>query len=115
MDFQYSNSARATVGAIRRLTHGEDKSIGELGRRAFESFFPPHPQTGNIRLTHLVLQGGGTLGIAHLGFLYGLEQAGVRFVGTAGTSAGAIVALMLAAAEAEPVSVPARAGNFRLR
>lgn len=48
---------------------------------------------------NLVLQGGGTLGIAHLGAIYGLELAGIRFVGLAGTSAGAIVALLMACAK----------------
>ena len=44
------------------------------------------------RLVNLVLQGGGVLGIAHVGFVAGLERAGVRFAGLAGASAGAIVA-----------------------
>jgi NTE family protein len=48
--------------------------------------------------SHLVLKGGGTLGIAHLGAIYGLELAGIRFVGLAGTSAGAIIALLLCCA-----------------
>jgi NTE family protein len=51
-----------------------------------------------LRFSHLVLQGGGTLGIAHLGAIHGLETAGIRFVGLAGTSAGAIVALLLCCA-----------------
>lgn len=47
---------------------------------------------------HFVFQGGGILGIAHLGFFSGLERAGFRPVGLAGTSAGAILALLIAAA-----------------
>lgn len=47
---------------------------------------------------HFVFQGGGILGIAHLGFFSGLERAGFRAVGLAGTSAGAILALLIAAA-----------------
>lgn len=45
----------------------------------------------------LVLEGGGILGIALVGYTYVLEQMGLRFYSVAGTSAGAINALMLAA------------------
>ena len=50
-----------------------------------------------VRLCNLVLQGGGTLGLAHAGFVTGLEVAGVRFAGLAGTSAGSILAMGIAA------------------
>lgn len=52
----------------------------------------------------LVMEGGGTLGIALLGYIFVLEQAGLRFLGIGGTSAGAISAIALAAAgrPAEP-------------
>ena len=43
-------------------------------------------------LANLVLQGGGTLGLAHAGLIVGLERANVRFSAIAGTSAGSIVA-----------------------
>lgn len=46
----------------------------------------------------IVLEGGGTLGVALLGYLYGLEQAGIRFIGLGGNSAGGIVAVAMAAA-----------------
>jgi NTE family protein len=46
----------------------------------------------------LVMEGGGTLGLALLGYLHVLEQAGLRFIGIGGTSAGAISAIALAAA-----------------
>lgn len=46
----------------------------------------------------LVMEGGGTLGIALLGYIYMLEQAGLRFLGIGGTSAGAVSAIALAAA-----------------
>ena len=45
----------------------------------------------------LVQEGGGMLGIALVGYSYVLEQAGIRFFSLAGTSAGAINTLMLAA------------------
>ncbi|MBX2927100.1 MAG: patatin-like phospholipase family protein [Saprospiraceae bacterium] len=46
---------------------------------------------------NLVQEGGGVLGIALLGYTYVLEQMGIRFMKMAGTSAGAINTMMLAA------------------
>ncbi|MCB1956127.1 MAG: patatin-like phospholipase family protein [Rhodocyclaceae bacterium] len=46
----------------------------------------------------LVLEGGGVLGIALVGYLFALERAGLRFLSIGGTSAGSIVALLAAAA-----------------
>lgn len=45
----------------------------------------------------LVMEGGGMLGIALVGYTYALEQAGIRFLGIGGTSAGSINAILLAA------------------
>ena len=36
------------------------------------------------------MEGGGVLGIALTGYTYILEQAGIRFLGVGGTSAGSI-------------------------
>ena len=44
----------------------------------------------------IVMEGGGVLGIALVGYTFALEQAGVRFLGIGGTSAGSINALLLA-------------------
>jgi len=44
----------------------------------------------------LVMEGGGTLGVALLGYIYVLEQLKIRFLQVAGTSAGSIVAMLLA-------------------
>lgn len=46
----------------------------------------------------LVQEGGGVWGIALLGYTYILEKAGIRFFSLAGTSAGAINTMLLAAA-----------------
>ena len=46
--------------------------------------------------------GGGMLGIGLLGFTYILEQAGIRFVGLGGTSAGAINTMLIAARRKSP-------------
>jgi NTE family protein len=52
---------------------------------------------GDHQYVDFVMEGGGVLGIALVGYTYVLEQAGLRFLGIAGTSAGSINALMLAA------------------
>ncbi len=44
---------------------------------------------------NLVQKGGGVLGVALVGYTYILEQAGIRFLRLAGTSAGAINTAML--------------------
>ena len=46
---------------------------------------------------NLVQEGGGVLGIALVGFTYILETMGIRFWRLAGTSAGAINTILLAA------------------
>ncbi|MFN8357568.1 MAG: patatin-like phospholipase family protein [Spirosomataceae bacterium] len=49
--------------------------------------------------TNLVLEGGGFLGIALMGYVYALEQAGIRFLNIGGTSAGAVTASFVATAD----------------
>ena len=44
----------------------------------------------------VVMEGGGTLGVALLGYIFILEQMNIRFMQLAGTSAGSIVAMLLA-------------------
>ena len=58
----------------------------------------------------LVMEGGGVLGLALVGYIYILEQAGIRFIGIAGTSAGSIAALLLSA-----IDVPEKEKSERLR
>ena len=47
-----------------------------------------------LQFVDLVMEGGGTLGIALVGYIHALEQAGIRFLGIGGSSVGAIVALL---------------------
>ena len=54
-------------------------------------------QSGRFQYVDLVMEGGGVLGLALVGFTYALERANLRFRSTAGTSAGAINALFLQA------------------
>jgi NTE family protein len=50
-----------------------------------------------LQYVDLVQEGGGVLGVALVGYTYVLEKAGIRFFSLAGTSAGAINTMMLAA------------------
>jgi len=50
----------------------------------------------NHQYVNLVQKGGGVLGVALVGYTYILEQAGIRFLRLAGTSAGAINTSLLA-------------------
>lgn len=56
-----------------------------------------------LQYVDLVMEGGGMLGLALVGYTWALEQAGIRFLGVGGTSAGSINALLLAA-----LDVPSR-------
>ena len=49
-----------------------------------------------LQFVDLVMEGGGTLGIALIGYIYALEKAGIRFLSIGGSSVGAIVSLLLA-------------------
>lgn len=53
-------------------------------------------QEGN-QYVHFVQEGGGVWGVALVGYLYALESFGIRFLRIAGTSAGAINTMLIAA------------------
>ncbi len=91
---------------------GEDQAIAEQvaalrGRIADKRFSDTEDAAGQ-QYVDLVMEGGGVLGIALMGYVYVLEQVGLRFLSIAGTSAGAVTALMLAG-----LDVPARAKSER--
>ena len=69
---------------------------------------PMTPSTHYERqYVELVQEGGGMLGIALAGYTHVLESVGIRFLGMAGTSAGAInTALMTAIDERQDVKTP---------
>ena len=52
----------------------------------------------NNQYVDLVQEGGGVLGIALVGYVYVLEKMGIRFLSLAGTSAGSINTMLMAAA-----------------
>ncbi len=55
----------------------------------------PDPEHGPV--ADLVLEGGGVLGVAHVGALQVLDEAGYRFARVAGSSVGAVVGALVAA------------------
>ena len=73
---------RAAVESLRR--HAGDRVVSDIvddhGRQYVD----------------LVMEGGGVLGIALVGYTYALECLGIRFLGVGGTSAGSINALLMA-------------------
>lgn len=101
----------ASIPDAERLLREIDEIIVDRGD-IFEAFFVPVSiKSGNgerkrLYLSNIVFQGGGVLGLAHVGFLAGLERAGIRCAGAAGTSAGAIVATIFAAARKSDLYAP---------
>ena len=63
----------------------------------------------NNQYIDLVMEGGGMLGLALVGYTWALEEMGIRFFGLGGTSAGSINALLLAA-----LDEPAKAKSPRV-
>jgi NTE family protein len=54
-------------------------------------------QARKLQFVNLVQEGGGVLGVALVGYTYVLEELGIRFLKLAGTSAGAINTMLMAA------------------
>ncbi len=81
-DFTHDPRVHAAVNKIKRMkTNHYSDIVDDAGHQYVD----------------LVMEGSGVLGIALVGYCYGLEQAGIRFLGLGGSSAGAINALLLAA------------------
>ena len=53
-----------------------------------------HKDGRELQFVDLVMEGGGALGIALVGYIHALEQVGIRFLGIGGSSVGAIVSLL---------------------
>jgi len=99
-----SGQAAPAPGAARPPTYDR----GPEGQAAFERAVARlwatdawvNPQTGQPELNaDLVLEGGGVKGIGLAGAILVLAEAGYHFRRTAGTSAGAIAAVLVAAIE----------------
>jgi NTE family protein len=82
---------------VRDSDGGTSFSLCKAGAKTQQNSDPKQ----DIRVANIVLQGGGVLGLAHTGFVAGLEHANVRFAGVAGASAGAIMAMGMVAVRGE--------------
>lgn len=71
--------------------------IAQLRQDCQDKRFSDIVDDNGLQYVDLVMEGGGMLGIALVGYTYVLEQMGIRFLGIGGTSAGSINALLLAA------------------
>ncbi|RYY28864.1 MAG: hypothetical protein EOO04_08025, partial [Chitinophagaceae bacterium] len=87
---------------------GADKIISEIeaGIRAQNNGIRPHYSDliqnidgQELEYVNYVQEGGGVLGIGLIGYTYALEKMGFRFARLAGTSAGAVTTIMLAAVD----------------
>ncbi|MFD2999340.1 patatin-like phospholipase family protein [Pontibacter toksunensis] len=72
--------------------------LAELRARIKGKIFSDVVDDEGHQYVDLVMEGGGMLGIALVGYVYALEQAGIRFLQLGGTSAGSINAMLMAAA-----------------
>lgn len=82
-----------------RFAVAVEHMVAPLRRELAGKEFSDILDTDGHQYVDLVLEGGGMLGIALVGYTYVLEQVGIRFLSLGGTSAGAINALLLAALE----------------
>lgn len=71
--------------------------LDELKKKQYSDIRSKGKEEEELQWVHFVQEGGGTLGIALVGFTFVLEYVGIRFLKLAGTSAGAINTLFLAA------------------
>lgn len=70
--------------------------VGELKESHGKKEYSDIIDDAGHQYVDLVMEGGGVLGIALVGYTYVLEQVGIRFLRIGGTSAGAINAALLA-------------------
>ncbi|MBB4803603.1 NTE family protein [Flavobacterium nitrogenifigens] len=72
--------------------------INDLKDNIKNKKFSDITDNNNYQYVDLVQEGGGVLGIALIGYVYVLEKMGIRFLSLAGTSAGSINTMLMAAA-----------------
>lgn len=71
--------------------------LDELLNKRFSDVISKDENGQILQWINFVQEGGGTLGISLVGYIFVLEYVGIRFLRIAGTSAGAINTLFLAA------------------
>jgi NTE family protein len=87
---------------------GADKIVREIddqlrklnsGKKPIYSDLIFRDEKNEYEYVNYVQEGGGVLGIGLIGYTYALEKLGFRFLRLAGTSAGAITTMMMAAVD----------------
>ena len=73
------------------------KELEELAPNLIVSDVIEEREGRKLQYVDLVMEGGGVLGVALVGYIHALETAGLRFLSIGGTSAGSIAALLLSA------------------
>jgi len=93
--FTENKRVKAAIGALQNHWKTTNKKVSDI------------VDDDNNQYVDLVMEGGGVLGIALVGYTYALESVGIRFLGVGGTSAGAINAMLVVA-----VDEPAKAKRY---
>ena len=81
-DFTQANEVQELLGRLRRTCEGKQ--------------FSDVIDDQDNQYVDLVMEGGGVLGVALVGYTYVLEEVGIRFLRVGGTSAGSINAVLVA-------------------
>ncbi|GAB3420020.1 patatin-like phospholipase family protein [Niabella aquatica] len=89
--FSYLKKDSDGVSLIERLEKHREKE------KQYSDLYVVDESGKELQYVQLVQEGGGTLGISLVGFCFVLEYMGIRFLKLAGTSAGAINTLFMAA------------------
>ncbi|WP_207435089.1 patatin-like phospholipase family protein [Sabulibacter ruber] len=91
---------RTTVNA-REFTTGNNRIraiLAQLKENIEGKEFSDVVDSQGLQYVDLVMEGSGLQGIVLLGYVYALEEMGIRFLQLGGTSVGAMQALLMAAA-----------------
>lgn len=89
----FTNEVRGIVYSLKELQRQDPDAYLISDVRMDNPDDPDFP----LQFVDLVQEGGGILGIALVGYTYVLEEMGIRFASLAGTSAGSINTILLAA------------------
>lgn len=94
-----ANGGDLSVALLKEADYIFEKNKGSFAHKSFSDVQGKDAASKGATTYYadLVQEGGGMLGIALAGYTYILEKAGIRFASLAGTSAGAINAMGMAA------------------
>lgn len=93
--YKYEGSKRLNADDFTEANRVLDL-IGELKETCEGKAFSDVVDDEGHQYVDLVMEGGGVLGVALVGYTYVLEEMGIRFLRVGGTSAGSINAVLVA-------------------